>query len=506
MIFGESSEVKITTKYQVKVLPIAVALPVLLFSLAGVFFCPPLLGQGESCEEAVVAKVGIDGGHLWRAPFGLDKVGQPATAIVEISSDRPPLREYTLVGYLNGKEVGRFTLNFTGDKAKFISRVSFETYPNELALFAKCLFKGESVEVAREKVQPPPFEAEAVARPSEVVNPVDLGAILVPHDWLLLGPGQKGEVEVAALARAGDIPGARVTAWFESAPKQRASAEIKLTEGTRAQVKLLLPLVTPTVDHDRLQVTITKAGGKPIWQKQIETMFVRKAPPWPQFGAVETKLRYDLPISVRDPNTGERSTLPYEKGWPDHFNDVVVTFPHGERFVFWRGDSYAPFWASRYNTGLCYEWAETSPPPEGYVDSVEPLMDKELRYSRVKILESTPSRVHVRWSYQSCDFNYKVFGDAAQEDFYFYPDGFGTRVMTLKSVPGADYELSEFIILSPPRPTPLKCCGRRWWICCSSMAGSARSSSPTSARKESTRGRILCSKKLIPRPSFTGSG
>ena len=56
-------------------------------------------------------------------------------------------------------------------------------------------------------------------------------------------------------------------------------------------------------------------------------------------------------------------------------------------------------------------------------------MDKELRYGRVEIVESTSARVHVRWSYQSTDFNYKVWGDEAVEDYYFYPDGFGTRVV-----------------------------------------------------------------------------
>ena len=82
-------------------------------------------------------------------------------------------------------------------------------------------------------------------------------------------------------------------------------------------------------------------------------------------------------------------------------------------------------------------------------------MDKELRYGRVEIVESTAARVHVRWSYQSCDFNYKVWGDSAVEDFYFYSDGFGTRVLTLQSTPGANYELSEFIILTPQDAYPL---------------------------------------------------
>ncbi len=122
--------------------------------------------------------------------------------------------------------------------------------------------------------------------------------------------------------------------------------------------------------------------------------------------------------------------------------------------MFWRGSSYVPFWAGRCNTGLSYEWAETSPPADGFTDCVEPLMDKELRYGRVQIIESTTARIHVRWSYQSCDFKYKVWGDSAVEDFYFYPDGFGTRVLTLQSVPTGDYELSEFIILTPQATYP----------------------------------------------------
>ena len=104
--------------------------------------------------------------------------------------------------------------------------------------------------------------------------------------------------------------------------------------------------------------------------------------------------------------------------------------------------------------GMSYEWAETTPPPDGFTDSVEPLMDKELRYSRVEILESSASRVHVRWTYQSTDFMYKVWGDAPVEDYYFYPDGFGTRVLSLTSAPGAQYEVQEMIVLAPQAAFP----------------------------------------------------
>ena len=183
-------------------------------------------------------------------------------------------------------------------------------------------------------------------------------------------------------------------------------------------------------------------------------MVVHQPPRWPEFGAAETKLRYDAPISLlaRD---GKLSSMSYASGWDPKFKDVVVTMPNGTRFVFWRGSCYIPFWVSRHNVGFNYEWAEAMPPADA-VDCVEPLMDKELRYGRVRIVESTPARVHVRWNYQSCDFNYKVWGDSAVEDYYFYPDGFGTRVLTLQSDPKtANYELSELIVLTPQSNYPL---------------------------------------------------
>jgi hypothetical protein len=160
-------------------------------------------------------------------------------------------------------------------------------------------------------------------------------------------------------------------------------------------------------------------------------------------------------VSVRQDN-GKFSTLEYATAWDARRQDVVVSLPSGARFVFWRGASYVPYWAGKYNTGFSYEWAETAPPPDGFTDSVEPLMDKELRYGRVDVVETTVARVHVRWTYQSCDFKYKVWGDSAVEDFYFYPDGFGTRVLTLQSALDSNYELSEFIILTPQDAYPLQ--------------------------------------------------
>jgi hypothetical protein len=183
-------------------------------------------------------------------------------------------------------------------------------------------------------------------------------------------------------------------------------------------------------------------------------MIIPRPLQYPEFGALQTKLRYEAPIlSVNQEKYG---TINYEEAWSPQFRDLVVFFPNGARWVSWRGSNYIPFWAGRYNTGLCYEWAERISPNEGFTDCPEPLMDKELRYSRFEVLESTAARVHVRWHYQSCDFNYKVNGDLPVEDYYFYPDSFGTRVVTLTSIPEAQYELQEFIILTPQAAFPLE--------------------------------------------------
>ena len=428
----------------------ALAIPAML--LGGLLLLRPSPGIGAEAPGAgPAAQIRIEPGHPWRAPFGLQRMGCPVTVVVETAADPQPRPGYWLVAYLRGKEVARSALSVP-NKPPYACRVSLDGWPTELVLVARSA-DGTAKELARQKVEPVPFEAEAVARPDRVVNPVDLGAILVPADWLLLAGGQKGSLEVAAICRAGDLPGARVTAWFDSAPAAKASADMPLVQDRRSQVRLPLP-PPPALDRDVLHVSLAPATGAELWHKRIPAMLVHRPPQWPEFGAARTRLRYDAPISVRSED-GKFSSLPYADGWDKRLDDVVVALPNGSRFVFWRGSCYVPFWAGRHNTGLSYEWAETSPPADGYTDCVEPLMDKELRYGRVRIVESTPARVRVRWSYQSCDFKYKVWGDSAVEDFCFYRDGFGTRTLTLQSVPTGDYELSEFIVLTPQATYPL---------------------------------------------------
>jgi len=392
----------------------------------------------------------VDAAHPWRPPFGLDRVGRPLTVEVESNANIRPPQDYVLAAYRDGKVVARRGVDFS-NSAPFIGRVTFEHWPEEIALL-----RGPAknpVEVARRKITLPLIEADAVAKPNSVTNPIDLGTVLVPADQLLLAGGQNGYVDVAAISRVREFPDITVEVWFASAPDQKSTRTIALQKNRREHVQVPLPKSPSSRTRDVLRVSL-RDHEKELWHKTIATMLVPSPPNWPRFGAVATKLRYDEPILIRH-SDGADDSLPYEQGWDDKLRDVVVFLPNGSRFVFWRGSSYVPFWAGNHNTGLTYEWAETTPPPDGFVDSVEPLMDKELRYGRVEIVESTASRVHVRWKYQSCDFNYKIWGDWAVEDFYFYPDGFGTRVVTLTSTPGREYELLEFIVLTPQSAYPL---------------------------------------------------
>ncbi len=388
--------------------------------------------------------------HLWRPPFNLDRVGHSSEVVVTINSPDLPEGKFQIASYLEGKEVSRHDIQLS-DSTPFKGRKSLSENSDQLALYFVGS-KGNSIELTRQKITLAPLEFEAVAQPDKVINPIDLGAILVPADWLLLAGGQKANVKLAMLSRTKEVSSARATAWYESAPSKKVSTQVSLSLGRKAQAGLELPESSKTLERDILHVAIVSSIGKELWQKQIKVMIVPKQKVWPKFGAVKMKLRYDPPIT--NIVHGKNNPFSYEKAWSPEKEDYVVFLPNGSRWVFWRGSSYIPIWASRYNTGLSYEWAERISPNIGFTDCPEPLMDKELRYGRVEIVESTPARIHMKWSYQSCDFNYKVNGDYAHEDYYFYPDGVGTRVLTLTSIPEAEYEVAEFILIASQAALP----------------------------------------------------
>jgi hypothetical protein len=412
-------------------------------------------GSDAAHREAVTFPTSFqfDPGHPWRPPFGVERVGL-TPVIVQFASDTRPAPEHWLAAYREGREVERKALDLSGN-SPFIARVTFATSPapEELVLLAKDK-DGKAIERDRWKVERPSFEADAEAAADPVINPVDLGAILPPADWLVLGPKQQARVTLSAFSSKEEVRGAEVIAWFESSPDRTTKAAVELPKGIRTELKIALPPPALTKHRDTLHVTIRDAQDRELWHKTITTMLMLDTPKLPVFGAIETKLRYDYPLlSYSGPD--EVTEMPYDKAWAPERKDVVIALPNGSRFVFWRGAAYTPFWAGKHNTALNFEFAEAPRRPDG-LDCIDAASDKELHRSRVEIIESTAARVHVRWTAQPCDLNYKVWGETATEDFYFYPDGFGSRTVTLQSEPKAEYEIEELLILTPPAGYPLR--------------------------------------------------
>jgi hypothetical protein len=424
------------------------------FLCAVLSLCPRSLqaGDGQRCGDTFAAHIDVDTEHRWRPPFGLDRVGAPLFVHARLTTAQAPAGDFYAAVFEGSRERTRLPLKFFRNGSSFVATAQLTTLPDEVALVAQCPGQKAASVLARQSVGWPVVEADAEAHAQQQINPVDLGAILVPHEWLLLTSSDRAILDVAAISRTRQLPNIRVRAWFDE--NQPVETEMPLAAGERSSRRLSVSFAGNT-DRSILHVRILSDNAE-LWKKDIRTMIVATPARPPAFGAVATRLRYDAPISVHDPKTGQPlPSLEYDRAWDSRLRDVVVFLPNGSRFVFWRGASYAPFWAGIYNTGFSYQWAETIP-PQGFTDAVEPLQDKELRYARVQIVESTVSRVHVRWTYQSVDFNYRSLGDNTAEDFYFYPDGFGTRVATLVSARPDEYVYSEFIVVAPQGAFPFE--------------------------------------------------
>src|SRR5262249_16375694 len=155
----------------------------------------------------------------------------------------------------------------------------------------------------------------------------------------LLGPDQPATLDVAAISRVRDFPEARLTAHYASAPSRATTAAIPLRAGATDRFQLKIPEAPSDRDRDTLTVAMDDGQGRALGHKSIPVMLVPHPPQRPRFGATYEQLRYDAPISVRDPKTGTFSRMPYEGAWGPRRKDVVVWLPNGARFVFWRGSS-----------------------------------------------------------------------------------------------------------------------------------------------------------------------
>jgi len=170
-----------------------------------------------------------------------------------------------------------------------------------------------------------------------------------------------------------------------------------------------------------------------------------------RFGAYYTKLRY---------------SLDWDKVWRvGDYADVIVRFDEFDhRFVFWRGTSYIPCWATYDGAWYTNEFFERRGGPQSGTNSMcEPMSDKQARYSRVRIVESNDARVVIHWRYSPVDLDYHQpypdpltgWGDWADEYYTIYPDSVGVRSATLHTSALEDWiEYQESIVINQPGSMP----------------------------------------------------
>ena len=165
------------------------------------------------------------------------------------------------------------------------------------------------------------------------------------------------------------------------------------------------------------------------------------------------------------------TTLKYDEMWDEPRrvapnSDVVVRFDESPiRLVFWQGTNYGGDWVTENNKWYTDEFVETGGPndcPGG--EDCEPMSDKQNRYSRVRILESTDARAVIHWRYGLCEVvNYACanpdpntgWADWADEYFTVYPDGVAVRKQVLSTSNFKNWhEFQETIIINGPGTRP----------------------------------------------------
>jgi hypothetical protein len=165
------------------------------------------------------------------------------------------------------------------------------------------------------------------------------------------------------------------------------------------------------------------------------------------------------------------ASLHYQPSWdrlrrigPD--SDVVVRFDRSAmRLVFWQGTNYIPAWVTGNGKWYTDEFLETWGKGCPGAGDCEPMSDKQSRYSRVSIVESTPARAIIHWRYALAEArNYEGahpdqltgWFDWADEYWTVYPDGVAVRKQVLWSsaVDHSSYEWQETIVINGPGQRP----------------------------------------------------
>lgn len=217
-----------------------------------------------------------------------------------------------------------------------------------------------------------------------------------------------------------------------------------------------------------------------LGEKNVDWIELRPSPDWTAAGSeffialvslhkgqtiIKNVRAVQKPVKDRkDIKTGFKVTK-REYNWSGFIGDAyVVTFDEAfqfheqdKKFVFWTEMNYIPAWHLNNQLLYTYEFAET------WDDQVpgchEPMSDRLLQWSDVKVLEDNPVRKVLKWHYVLCNPNYKYphYWEGKQlpevdEYWTFYPDGSGTRRIEYKPKLDTEFraphELGELISLA----------------------------------------------------------
>ena len=158
--------------------------------------------------------------------------------------------------------------------------------------------------------------------------------------------------------------------------------------------------------------------------------------------------------------------IPYYSEYEDvlrigNYPDVLVRFDLAPvKLMFVHHNTYIPIWVTENDKMMSDQSVEIN----GINGWYEVMMDKQNRYSHVRVLENNDARVVVHWRYALCDRFYSIarpdevteWGDWTDEYFTIYPDAVAVRHWVYwTSTFGKMYlQFQETILKSQPGQRP----------------------------------------------------
>jgi len=380
---------------------------------------------------------------------------------ISIFDNTPGKKVYKLA--ISKKDVALQTLPLNEDSRSFYKRnILVPVFYADQKLQLIAVSEGKDKVIDEVFMNDPSFFCQVEWNAVPRRNPVDMGVFLVPGDRVLLGTDSTMQADISAES-LGDGPSKPVEMKLQVVDKDKnvlseVSQKTEFVPGEMSHMTLETAAGKLAPGKYMAIFTAADSGGQIFEEKKW--LIVRDVPkPQTDFGAYEADLTYLGAVPSYDRKTKEWTNLKWDDVWEKGpFYDIVVAFPNGNRFVFWRGSSNVPFWASWANVGLTYEWIESAFQRGGLVDCLEVLQDKECRFSRAHIVSSTPARVVINWRYAIVDLEYTIADDEwGEETFIFYPDGFGTRKAAGHILKQPNWhESNEMITLTPAGVNPFE--------------------------------------------------